>query len=326
MGGAIGVDSREGRGSLFWFTARLSPAAPAAPHLDPLPCGLAVAVAARSGALRGLLTRCLRAYGLPQPVTAAASVAEAEALFALHGGPPAVLVVCVDGPGRPGGRPSPLGVIGEGGRPAETGVAVAWRAATAEVEAALERHAGMRAVALCPLEGLGHLARLKAHPRCALLTRPPRFAALHAALLRPPAHAGRAGADDLPAHAVWEPTAEGPGRPRQRDSASDNSGRNTEIGCIGKRRGTRAAGDDSDVEGADSDILDGGQQKVGGLGRDGGAERPEDGEAGRMRVLVVDDDAGQRRVLRLMLEREGFQVRRTPMRTRTKHNRLKTVI
>ena len=273
MGGAIGVDSCEGRGSLFWFTAgfSLASSADSLSLLESLPSNMTVAVAARNATVRGVLFHRLCAYGLlPASAIAAPSVAEVEALFAERG-PPTVLIVCVQGPAQPRGRDT----CGRGGNelhrtPEDCGAV--WRAAGAEVAAALERHSCMRGVVLCPPEGLGQLAQLKHHPRCVLLSRPTRSAALHGALF------GKFGpSQSLSLHEDQVPSP-------QRSSAGGD---------------TRPS-----YPGSDGIFV---PTLAGDSCRRSAALRCDDAGAGL--VLVVDDDEGQRRVIKLMLEREGFKVR-----------------
>ena len=281
MGGAIGVDSREGLGSLFWFTARFrtvaSALAPVPLRLKPTECGLTVAVAARNATLRGVLSRCLRAYGLPAAASVSApSVIEVEAFFKDRG-QPAVLVVCVEGPARQRGHDVRGGAGSKLSRPSEDGGAI-WRAAAAEVATALERRPMMRGIVLCPPEGLGHLAQLKHHPRCTIVSRPARFAALHMALSRTLSMAEHG--------------------PAFNDIAQDK-------GCQGWSE--RAMDQDRQLHSQCAAVNTLAPTKTVGESCPRGSARRDEGKGGV--VLVVDDDPAQRRVLKLMLEREGYVVR-----------------
>ena len=97
MGGTIGVDSREGVGSRFWFVLPLKRTGPNRPAQPPLPSisGLRTLVVDDNASARAALGDCLRRWGC-DVAEAADGPAALELLRARSGGPSAVRVALVD--------------------------------------------------------------------------------------------------------------------------------------------------------------------------------------------------------------------------------------
>jgi CheY-like chemotaxis protein len=135
----------------------------------------------------------------------------------------------------------------------------------------LQRRPRMRCIVLCPITQLSHCAAYKEACGFTLMSRPVRLAGFHQALVEAAEYAGPAAAA---AAAAATPAAVAAG--------------------IAAARAEEAADRVSSAEAA---------------ARAEAVEAAVSEGSRRLRVLVVDDDAGQRMVVKMMLVREGYEVR-----------------
>jgi hypothetical protein len=280
MDGSMGVQSEVGKGSLFWFTAvfkRAAPPAAAVPSaFPPLARSLTALLVARNETLRNKLLRYLEAFGL-HPVCVS-SFDEMETACRGGRGFDLTIASCE----IIGGMGFQLDAPPQGSGPGQRSPDLDSLHATMRTLAGvLQRRPRMHCIVLCPITQLSHCAAYKEACGFTLISRPVRLACFHQALLDAAADAGGVGGsgatDPRRCDAAGAAAAAG-GAAQARAAAVEAAERASSAESAAQAR----------AEAVEAAVSDGSR---------------------RMRVLVVDDDAGQRLVVKMMLIREGYEVR-----------------
>jgi hypothetical protein len=310
MDGSMGVQSEVGKGSLFWFTAVFKRSQVPSQSFPPLVREISALLVAQNETLRNILLRYVESFGLHPTCVSSMEKAEALCLEREYD----LLIVSCEILG--GSVDSPAGLQGQR-NPDIDRLHMTMRS----LAGMLQGRSNMKSIVLCPITQLSHCAAYKDSCGFTLMTRPVRLAGFHQALVEAASQSApvrEQGAESLSpedamsffgrenAPTVYPSVAArrtgrtspsfrrlSPSYVRSLESDAENDGGGAEQG-VGSAGPVANASSDHDAE----------------MGEQ--AARPEaevgDGDR-RLRILVVDDDSGQRLVMKMMLIRSGFEVR-----------------
>jgi CheY-like chemotaxis protein len=282
MDGSMGVQSEVGKGSLFWFTAVFKRAATPSPSaFAPLARTMTALLVAQNETLRNKLLRYLEAFGL-HPVCVS-SFDEMETVC--RGRDFNLTIASCEIIGGMGFQiDAPQGTAGQRSPDLDR-----LHATMRTLAGVLQRRPRMQCIVLCPITQLSHCAAYKDACGFTLISRPVRLACFHQALLDAAEYVGP-GSSSVP-------------DPRRSEAigaavAAGGAARALAVAVEIADRASSAEAAAARAEVVEAAVSDGSR---------------------RMRVLVVDDDAGQRMVVKMMLIREGYEVGALPQPPPRRH-------
>ena len=313
MDGSMGVQSEVGKGSLFWFTAVFKRSQSPSPSFPPLVREISALLVAQNETVRNILLRYVESFGLHP--TCVSSMEKAEALC-LQREFDLFIVSCeIVG----GTMDSPSGLQGQRS-PDLDRLHLTMRT----LAGILQGRSHMRSIVLCPITQLSHCAAYKDSCGFSLMTRPVRLACFHQALVDAANQATtvRGQSSDLDLLEAETSEARDGAAPIVQVRAALNARRSGRI-SPSFRRLSPSFGRSGPMEFVDSDEVGGHDSSTSSpivsIGTGSDAEVAEHSAAAtpdtsigdgsrRLRILVVDDDSGQRLVVKMMLARSGFEV------------------